>query len=107
MKQISLSRERGRLGLSAIEMAKLLGVSHQTISKWENGVTNIPPKRREAVARHYQIPIDNLVEFCESFSQDKKTASDLIRSIKKDPKGPSSGPASAVFHKAPHGQGRD
>ena len=46
----SLRSQRKRLGLSAAALAKLIGVSEQTVNKWESGNTRPRPKQIEAIA---------------------------------------------------------
>ena len=46
----SLASQRRRLGLSAAALAKLLGVSALSVSKWESGNTRPRQKQIEAIA---------------------------------------------------------
>ena len=42
MDKEEIRRLREQLGLTQEEMARLLGVSHNTVQKWEGGQRNIP-----------------------------------------------------------------
>jgi DNA-binding transcriptional regulator YiaG len=46
----SLRSQRRRLGLSAADMARLIGVSALSVYKWEGGNTRPRPKQIEAIA---------------------------------------------------------
>jgi len=46
----SLRSQRKRLGLSAADMARLIGVSALSVYKWEGGNTRPRPKQIEAIA---------------------------------------------------------
>ena len=45
-----LASTRKRLGLSAVDLAKMMGVSAQTIYNWERGVTKPRPEQVEKLA---------------------------------------------------------
>ena len=65
--------------LSQREIAKVLKVSQQTYSLWENGIKIIPLKHLHDLANYYQVSIDYLL----SLSNDKRKliASPLNRRI--------------------------
>lgn len=56
-----LRAERKKNGYTQIELAEKLGVSRQTISKWETGEAVPSTDNLVALAQLYHIPLDELV----------------------------------------------
>lgn len=59
----SLFHARKKSGLSQEEVAEKIGVSRQTISKWETGETVPDIYQSKKMARLYNISLDDLIEF--------------------------------------------
>lgn len=59
----SLMQARKRKGISQEEAAGRLGVSRQTISKWETGETVPDVLQCKKLSRMYGLTLDELVEF--------------------------------------------
>lgn len=59
----SLFNARKNSGLSQEEVAEKLGVSRQTISKWETGETLPDIRQSKKLAGLYHMSLDKLVEF--------------------------------------------
>lgn len=60
MIQISIRAARVNVGLTQEESAKLLGVSVNTLIKWESNPELIPAYRQLELSELYQVPIENL-----------------------------------------------
>ncbi len=59
----TLSVRREEVGLSQAELAQRIGVSQQTVSRWESG-TGIPqPKRIAALAKHLDMEEERLLSY--------------------------------------------
>lgn len=81
-----LKKERNKAGLSQMALAKLLGVSQQTIWSWEIGRTSPDPEMLRAIADHFNITADyllgrNKVIQTENLSPERKRLIDEIRSV--------------------------
>lgn len=59
----SLSQARKKSGLSQEDVAEKLGVSRQTISKWETGETIPDICQSKRMAMLYNTSLDDLIEF--------------------------------------------
>lgn len=59
----SLSAARRKRGLSQEEVAEKLGVSRQTISKWESGETLPDIRQSKRLAVLYRLSLDELIDF--------------------------------------------
>lgn len=59
----SLFHARKKCGLSQEEVGEKLGVSRQTISKWETGETIPDIYQSKKMARLYNVSLDSLIEF--------------------------------------------
>lgn len=59
----SLFHARKKCGLSQEEVAERLGVSRQTISKWETDETLPDIRQARKMAQLYQLSLDDLIEF--------------------------------------------
>ena len=59
----SLFHERKKSGLSQEEVAEKIGVSRQTISKWETNETVPDIYQSKKMAKLYRISLDELIEF--------------------------------------------
>ena len=59
----SLSHARKKCGLSQEEVAEKLGVSRQTISKWETDETIPDIYQSKKMAKLYNVSLDSLIEF--------------------------------------------
>ena len=59
----SLFHARKKSGLSQEEVAKKIGVSRQTISKWETNETVPDIYQSKKMAKLYKISLDELIEF--------------------------------------------
>lgn len=59
----SLFHARKKRGLSQEEVAEKLGVSRQTISKWETGETLPDIRQSKRLALLYRLSLDELIDF--------------------------------------------
>ena len=59
----SLCRARKKRGLSQEAVAEKLGVSRQTISKWETGETLPDIRQSKRMAALYKLSLDELIDF--------------------------------------------
>lgn len=59
----SLFQARKKAGLSQEEVAEKLGVSRQTISKWETDETVPDIYQSKKMANIYHLPLDELIDF--------------------------------------------
>lgn len=59
----SLFHARKKSGLSQEEVAEKIGVSRQTISKWETNETVPDIYQSKKMAKLYRISLDELIEF--------------------------------------------
>ena len=59
----NLFQARKKCGLSQEEVAEKLGVSRQTISKWETDETLPDIRQAKQMARLYNLSLDELIEF--------------------------------------------
>ena len=59
----SLYRARKKSGLSQEEVAEKLGVSRQTISKWETDETLPDIRQSKRMAALYKLSLDELIDF--------------------------------------------
>lgn len=58
--QISLAAARTNAGLTQREVAKLLGVTQQTIFNWEQGKQEPKVKQAIELSKLYNLPLDNI-----------------------------------------------
>ncbi|MEG2007156.1 MAG: helix-turn-helix transcriptional regulator [Raoultibacter sp.] len=65
----SLFHARKKNGLSQEEVSEKIGVSRQTISKWETNETIPDIYQSKKMARLYGISLDDLIEFDSEFSE--------------------------------------
>lgn len=59
----SLFRARKKSGLSQEEVAEKLGISRQTVSKWETGDTLPDIRQSKRLALLYHLSLDELIDF--------------------------------------------
>lgn len=59
----NLFRARKKCGLSQEEVAEKLGVSRQTISKWETSETLPDIRQSKRLALLYRLSLDELIDF--------------------------------------------
>ena len=68
----NLAQARKKNGLSQEEVAEKLGVSRQTVSKWETGETLPDIQQAKRLSLLYHLTLDQLVEFdldCQEIQQ--------------------------------------
>ena len=68
---------RKKSGLSQEDVAAKLGVSRQTISKWETGETLPDIRQSKGLAMLYHVTLDELVEY----DFDERQAQEMIDSV--------------------------
>ena len=73
----SLFNARKKSALSQEEVAEKLGVSRQTISKWETGETLPDIRQSKGLAMLYHVTLDELVEY----DFDERQAQEMIDSV--------------------------
>ena len=76
----SLFNARKKSGLSQENVAEKLGVSRQTISKWETGETLPDIRQSKRLAVLYHITLDELVEY----DFDEQQAREMIDSVSEE-----------------------
>lgn len=59
----TLRSRREELGLGQTDLAKRVGVTQQTISRWENGEVVPPPKRLAKVALALDLDLDRVLAY--------------------------------------------
>lgn len=77
-----LYHARKKSGLSQEDVAGKLGVSRQTISKWETGETLPDIRQSKRLAVLYHITLDELVEY----DFDEQQAREMIDSVSEEAK---------------------
>lgn len=60
MIEISLSSARVNAGLTIKEAAKMVGIHHETLSKYEKDSSDIPMSLLNKLSQLYQVPTDNI-----------------------------------------------
>ncbi|WP_291245508.1 helix-turn-helix domain-containing protein [Fournierella sp.] len=75
-----LYHARKKSGLSQEDVARKLGVSRQTISKWETGETLPDIRQSKRLAVLYHITLDELVEY----DFDEQQAREMIDSVSEE-----------------------
>ena len=73
----SLYHARKRSGLSQENVAEKLGVSRQTISKWETGETLPDIRQSKGLAMLYHMTLDELIEY----DIDERQVQEMIDSV--------------------------
>ena len=73
----SLSAARKKSGMSQEEVAERLGVSRQTISKWETNETLPDIRQSKGLAMLYHMTLDELIEY----DFDEQQAQQMIDSV--------------------------
>ena len=63
---------RKKLGLTQTRLGEEIGVSQQTISKYENGDENIPGDMLLALSKFFRVPIDYILRKEENNSSGSK-----------------------------------
>ena len=76
----SLYHARKKSGLSQENVAEKLGVSRQTISKWETGETLPDIRQSKELARLYHMTLDELIEY----DFDEQQAREMIDSVSEE-----------------------
>jgi transcriptional regulator with XRE-family HTH domain len=59
----TLRARREELGLGQAQLAERVGVTQQTISRWENGEVIPPPKRLAKVAKALDLDLDQMLTY--------------------------------------------
>lgn len=65
MRHIRVTRMKARrleLGYTQAELAAQIGVTQPRISVWENGLADVPPRRRKQIARALTCDPDTLTD---------------------------------------------
>lgn len=70
-----LKTERIKKGLSQMALAKILGISQQTIGSWETGRTSPDLETLVKIAKFFNVSTDYLLGISDSF--DKKNTEEL------------------------------
>lgn len=59
--QITLKAARVNAGMTQKEVASLLGISNQTVIKWEKTPGVVPGERMAQLASIYGLPVDSII----------------------------------------------
>ena len=78
----SLYHARKKSGLTQENVAEKLGVSRQTISKWETGETLPDIRQSKGLAMLYHMTLDELIEY--DFDEAQAQAQQLIDSVSEE-----------------------
>lgn len=76
----SLSKARRKSGLSQEAVAEKLGISRQTVSKWETGETLPDIRQSKELALLYRLTLDELI----SFDVEVKELEETVRSTSEE-----------------------
>ena len=76
----SLYQARKKSGLSQENVAEKLGVSRQTISKWETDETLPDIRQSKGLATLYHVTLDELIEY----DFDERQAQEMIDSVSEE-----------------------
>ena len=76
----SLYNARKKSGLSQENVAEKLGVSRQTISKWETGETLPDIRQSKGLATLYHMTLDELIQY----DFDEQQAQQMINSVSEE-----------------------
>lgn len=68
----NLFKARKKVGLSQEEVSEKLGVSRQTISKWETNETTPDIYQAKKLAKIYNLSLDELIDFDENLLEIKE-----------------------------------
>lgn len=68
-----LKKLRREKGLSQDALSEILGISRQSISKWEQGNSSPDIENTEKLARYYGVSIDSIVKGEEDAAQEQST----------------------------------
>lgn len=60
MVQISLKAARVNAKINLVPAAKMIGVSKDTLIKWERNSGLVPPVKQKKIAEIYKLPLDNI-----------------------------------------------
>lgn len=58
-----LKEQRVKKGLTLNELSKEIGISIATLSRWENGINDITSDNLLALAKYFNVSIDELLGF--------------------------------------------
>ena len=78
----NLFQARKKAGLSQESVAEKLGVSRQTISKWETDETIPDIYQSKKLAKLYKLSLDELIEFDIKKYNTEEKISEIIKKIK-------------------------
>jgi len=57
-----ISKLRKTKGLTQMEFAECLNVTHQTVSKWENGITLPDTETLFALSKQFKVKVDDILK---------------------------------------------
>ena len=86
----SLFHARKKCGLSQEEVAERLGVSRQTVSKWETDETLPDIRQSKRMALLYNLSLDELIDF-DIDVREIHEAREQVRKLKRKSTGPAHG----------------
>ena len=61
IKENRIGSERVRMGLSQLELSKILGISNKTLSAWEANPSSCPTDRLVELSKHFDCSVDYLL----------------------------------------------
>lgn len=74
---MNIKKARKNKGLKQKELAKLIGFSESSISKYEQGLITIPPGVLEQIARVLDVPIVEICNWDEEYNPNGKLAKEV------------------------------
>ena len=79
----SLFQARKKCGLSQEEVAEKLGVSRQTVSKWETDETVPDIRQSKKMAKFYHVSLDELIDFDIDIQEIKEAINKTREDVEK------------------------
>lgn len=78
---LNLKKEREAKGLNQKDLAKILGVKYQVLSRYENGKGGLSTARIKQIANALRIPVTNILMFSEASNPRNPTDKEILDRI--------------------------
>ena len=79
----NIRENRRRMGLTQEQLADRLGVSFQSVSRWENGTTYPDMEKLPEIARLFDTTVDDLLGYTSECSKDSATYEETADRLRK------------------------